>query len=1409
MLKQFPVLFILNYGCSDKIFFQTPTNSIYFMKTIYLVLLSLVLFFSNPFHSRAQRHDLYFEHVNYDESFSQSMISSIHQTKKGFIWIGTANGLINYDGYNFSRYILNIDDKKSISNNHINTFLEDNEKNLWVGTNNGLNLFNEKGNNFIRIDILPIKGGRNYISSITQDANNRIWIGTFGGVKLLDKKNYLLKEISNDPNSPFKKSRVLSLFYDAKYGILVGTAKGLYCFDPKNGTQKILPKILSNNASFLKAKIWKIIKEKNGDLWFATETNGVFKYSITKNSLTNYLHDFNNRNSLSSNWVNDIIAIDNNTIWFATKNGLCVFKKDKNQFIKYKHNPLTSYSLSDDDVKCFLKDRHSDIWIGTTGGGVNFFQKANANFITITETIKPNFGLNNGLVNAIAKEADGSLWVGTNGGGLNYLDFKNNRSYSYLIDSFDFEKTVNIITSIVHQNEENLYCGTFNGLFKFNKNSKNFTNIPLSQKDSKNGERPITCLVMDNGELWVGTNGSGLKRVMQNGTVESYSADGTANSISDNFITDISSRNNGLWIATQYGLNFFDKKSKKVTKTYRTGGNYTLSNNSLTVVFTDSKKRFWIGTESGGMNLFDEKSGRFYEINKSMGFTNETIKSISEDSNGDIWVSDNDLLYRLRTKNFKPVFNISDFEITSYSAKDGLKVKQFSNNCSLKLNSNELVFGSSRGVIIFNPSKIIKTQTKSEIVFTKLIVNNEEIKPGNKKITLDNYITETSEITLSYGQGYIGLEFSALNFVNPQNNKYAYKLESSFNKDDWHDIGAQHLVNLTNLSSGTYYLKIKTSNEDGVWNSAIKTLKIIMLPPWWKTWWAYLLYSCLVIATVIYLNRFIRNREKLKQALYLEHLEKERQEELYKMKLDFFTNISHEIRTPLTLICGPVEDLLTSAEKNSNLENKLKIIKNNSDRLLKLVNELMDFRKAEKGSMKIYCEEQDIVPFCFDIYESFRGFAVEKKIDYKFVLNINTSMVYFDKNQMEKVIYNLLSNAFKFTSKNGKITLAVEQKGTDAETIEIKIKDNGIGIPENRKKKIFKNFFQLDDRGSKNLGSGIGLALSKSIVELHHGAIKVQTEADTNFTTIFTITLKKGKAHFKKSQIVENTITSTNLASPISDIKTEIIPQEIESFDEMNGNSKNTILIIDDNEEVLSFVFGILQEEYRVLKFTNGQDALDYMEKEIPDLIISDVMMPEMDGFELCTILKTSLNTNHIPVILLTAKSSSANRIEGLSTGADSYISKPFSIEELKLKIINLLSAKEIMRQKYSEGFIENLEVENTNTPEGIFVKKLTEIIELNIDNSNFDVNDLVKEIGMSRTVLYKKVQTLTNQSVAGFIKNMRLKKAASLLLNSNYPVSEITYMVGFNDRKHFSREFKKLYQLSPTIYKSSQTTKE
>lgn len=1368
------------------------------------------------FYVSAQHSDLYFEHIDYDESFSQSMISSIYQTEKGFIWMGTKNGLVRYDGYNFLRYTRDINGEGSISNNHINVIYEDNEENLWIGTNNGLNLFNKKLNNFIGIDIPPIKGGRNYISSIIEDAEKNIWVGTFGGVKRLNKEKYLLDNVSNDVNSQlFNKSRVLSLFYDKTFGVLAGTAQGLKSFDPESGTKNELPEIFKVNETFCKSKIWKILKEENGDLWFATETNGVFLYSKGQNLLINYPHDIKNKSTIASNWVNDIISVDENTLWFATNDGLSVFKKDKGVFINYKHDPLTNFSLSDNDIKCFLKDRHGSIWLGTTAGGINFFNKANSNFVNIGESIYPNFGLNNAMVQSLEKEADGSLWVGTYGGGLNYLDFKTKKSYSYLIEAFDENKTSNMITALSNQNDENLLCGTLNGLYQFNKKNKSFRNIPLLENDLKMEERPITALLIDYEDVWVGTDGNGLKLVTKNGSVESYKADGTLNSISDNFIVDLENRKDALWVATQDGLNLFDKKQRKVTRIYRTEGENSLSNNSLTVLFVDANGRFWIGTDYGGLNYFDEKSEKFYLINKSVGFTDGIIKSISEDLEGNLWVSSDDLLFRIKIKNFNPPFKSSDFEITSYSSKDGLSVKQFSNHSSVKLNNNQLVFGASKGLAIFSPENIVKAPNESEIVFTKLRINNEEAKVVNKNSPLQNCISGTSEITLNHDQGYLGLEFSALNFVNPKNNRYAYKLENSFINDEWHDLGTQNNVNLTSLDSGTYLFKLKTSNEEGVWNPMIKTLKITILPPWWRTWWAYLVYFSILLIISLLIMRFIKNRVQLKRALFLEHVENERQQELYKMKLDFFTNISHEIRTPLTLISGPVEELLSTSENNTNNEKKLKIIKHNSDRLLKLVNELLDFRKAENGRMKIYCEKQDIVPFCFEVYESFKGISVEKNIDYKFVINTNSVMVYFDKNQMEKVIYNLLSNAFKFTKKNGKIVFSVEQPNQKEGWVDIKIKDNGIGIPEHSKKNIFKSFFQVDNRGIQNMGSGVGLALSKSIVELHHGEITIPMEKETWATTVFQISLQKGSRHLKKSQIVDNEIAfdepledSLHIQTPKHVFKDSVLPFEKELIlpVEKEDENKKTLLIVDDNEEVRNFIFDILKEEYKILEFSNGLDAISHMEKEIPDLVISDVMMPEMDGFELCKLIKTNESTNHIPVILLTAKSSTSNRIEGLSTGADSYITKPFSIKVLKLNIINLLSSKEILRQKYSGRFIVDSDLEKLTTPEEVFIKKLMEIIESNMENPNFDVNELVKEIGMSRTVLYKKIQTLTNHSVASLIKHIRLKKAADILTNTNYPVSEVTYMVGFNDRKHFSREFKKIYKLSPTVYKNSQT---
>lgn len=1369
-------------------------------------MLWLLIIVCGCFTTRAQDTGLYFEQINYDDDFSPSMISGIVQNKKGFIWIGTENGLFRYDGYSFYRYMRNKEASGSLSNNHVNVIFEDSSQNLWIGTNHGVNLFRKNSNDFLQIDVSSVKGGRNYISSFTEDSNKQIWVGTFGGVKRLNKKTYLLDNIKSDSNFTLNQSRVLSLFYDPLYGVLAGTSEGIKCFDPVTGNLKVLPKGFTNNPGFLKAKIWKVAREADGSLWFATETQGVFYYDREKDVLTNFKHDFANTGTISSNWVNDIMIADAVNVWFATKDGLSVFNKKTRRFTRHKHNPLSNYSLTDNDIKCFLKDRHNCIWLGTSGGGINFYNKGNANFTKIGEATSHEFGLNNAIVSAIAKENDNALWVGTSGGGLNFIDIKRKVSQAYIVDNKDEKKTKNLITALVNRGTD-LLCGTYNGLFTFSKTTRQFTPVPLSANGRPEDERPITSLFTDHGDIWVGTHGNGIKRVLQNGSVENYRDDESEQSLSDNFIMDMENRPNGIWVATQNGLNFFDKRLKKVTKLYRTNTEKKIGNNSLTTLFTDSKGRLWIGADYDGLFYLDEANETFFELNKAKGFTDSAIKAITEDAAGNLWVSSEDVLYKITIKPSSRKLSLSDFKITKYSAKDGVSVKQFSYHCALRLNQSELVFGAAKGMAVFNPKAVIKAPNNTEIVFTKLVVNNEVVEPDPENKILDKPISEASEITINYDQGYIGLEFSSLNFVNPKKNKYAYRLDRVMAKEEWHTTGTQNRINLSNLAPGSYVLSVRSANEDGGWNPNIKTLTINVLPPWWRTWWAYLFYTMLMLMAGYVVFRVISNRLKLKRKLFLEHVESERKQEIFNMQLNFFTNISHEIRTPLTLIKGPVEELLASANNDKETETKLKTIQQNSERLLKLVNELLDFRKAEKGHMRIYCEKQDIVSFCFDVFESFKGIAAEKNIEYKFVLNTNAIHVYFDKNQLEKVVFNLLSNAFKFTGKNGKIVFAVEL-GTPLENkVYIRIKDNGIGIPEHSRSSIFNRFFQVDDRGVHNMGSGIGLALSKNIVELHKGEITIPEEKETWANTVFQIALQLGDKHLSNEQIVEN-IASENTylidAENVPPVAELLVEEDANVINDNFEEDRKTVMVVEDNDEVRKFIYNVLCSDYNIVAFANGQEAVDYLQNEIPDLVVSDIMMPVMDGLELCRYIKTNETTNHIPVVLLTAKASTDNKIEGLATGADAYISKPFSIKVLRLTVENLLSTKEILRLKYSGNFIIDADLNKLTTPEEQFIKKLMKVIEENLENPDFDVNMLVNEIGMSRTILYKKVSSLTGQSVASLIKNLRLKKASDIILNTSYPISEVAFMVGFNDRKHFSREFRKVYKLSPTEYKSS-----
>jgi len=1383
---------------------------------------------SNLLHAQT----LNFKHISYKEGLVQSPISCFLQDKKGFIWFGNFKGLMRYDGYEFKSFISDLNVSSTISNNRVNAIFQDSDQQLWIATANGLNSYNSKLETFNRIDIREIKGGRNYISSIVEDQQKNIWVGTFGGLKKLNKKTWLLEDIPGTyQNMQFKNSPVFSLFLDAENNIWAGTKEGLVKFNPRNQKILPLPSAFLQNENFTSNKVLVIKQDMNNDLWFGTEISGAFRYSKNQNTLQNYSFR-EGGNSIASNWVKDILVRDRENVWFATRNGISTLNTGTQLFTNYKHDPLDPKSLNDNAVWSFLKDKNNCIWVGTFAGGINFYYHGNSNFQNVGENVGKPLALNHILVTAVTEDRDSSFWVGTFGGGLNHINRKANTSKYYNIRAKNTNRPSNGVKSLADDGKGNLWVGTLDGLSLFNKASENLTYFDFKARDGRLSENLILCILPDGEGAWIGTNGGGLRYTLKNGSSpillikktpksgSNYAYDLLVDKktnhvvfndlpssvkkeemdISDNFVTALLKDGpDHLWIGTQNGLNYYDIKANKITRLYQKvrDTKYQLSNSNVSALFRDSKNRLWVGTEEGGLNYFDQQHERFYSIDKKEGLQDNVIHSIVEDDKNNIWVSTDLGLYKIGFKKFSPPFKAQDLNIISYTANDGLISNQFSTQAGLRLKSEEILFGGINGLTIFYPDRIIKNVTPPGVVITELLVNNSKLEIGSKNSPLSSSITETQEIELPHNQSNLSIKYAALNFINPENNTYAYKLEGLSLADKWQIIGKQRVVNFANLPPGEYIFRVKAANNDGVWSNEVRSLKISILPPFWLTWWAYLIYIVVSSVIVYVIVSFMRNRERLKRDLYLEHVHNEKLNELYSMKLNFFTNISHEIRTPLTLILGPVEKLISENE-NVNFLKSLRLVKSNADRLMRLVTELLDFRKAEEGHMKIYCTKQDIIAFCFDIYKSFESLAIDKNITYDFLSPSVPALIYFDKNQLEKVIFNLLSNAFKFTDNDGQISLSINYSANSAQWLEVVVTDNGKGIPEDFQDKLFESFFQVDDRGRQNIGSGIGLALAKNIVELHKGVIKVESHASLKNQTSFTVSLQTGKSHLSSAEIAQREVAFERAAQSVME---PTMTEEEVTGTERTEKKKYKLMIVEDNVEVRGLLEDTLKAKYNIVTCPDGQVALDILEKELPDLIVSDIMMPGVDGLQFCEMVKSSEATNHIPFILLTARASVSHQLEGLGTGADAYLSKPFSLQLLELNIRNLLRAQEILREKFSKRIVIGPGNIDVVTPEEKFISKLMQIIERRMEDPSFDVLDLVSEIGMSRTVLYKKVQMLTSYSVADLIKEMRLKRAAELLKNTSFNITEITYMVGFNDRKHFSKEFKKQYDLTPSEY--------
>lgn len=1367
-----------------------------FVRNLGLFFLQLIWVLT-PITSCAQEYPLKFKHISYQQGLSQSPILSIFQDKKGLIWIGNREGLLSYDGYEFRTYKHDEEDNSSISNDEVRAIIQDSNGKLWIGTPNGLNIFDPLTKKFKYIDVSK----RKTVPAFLIDDKENFWVATYDGLKCLDINGIEKPLKFNKSDDLLKNGSAKCLLIDSRGLLWIGFSNGIKCVNPR--TQKIenIYSEMNKNALLMNASISAIKEDKNGDLWITTEDKGFFWYSIKEKQLSNYRY-LNNKSGLLSDMIKDILLFDDETVWFGTRMGLSTFNKKKLRFTNYVHNSSDFQSLSHNSIWSFLRDNAGNIWLGTYAGGLNICYPSLNNFGNIGEKIGENFGLSQPVVNSILAEKDGGLWIATDGGGLNYVDRKTEKSRFFeLIDSKG-QRNSHIVKNMAKLNNGKFYLGTLEGLGVFDVAKSTIEYLPIDL-DIAAEKRRVNALVPDSNDIWAGMHTTGLTFINSKGVYKSFRHD-------DNDNTTISSNNvrslaldgkKGIWVGTTRGLDYFSKKTHVFT-TYN-----QFKKKTILAILKDSKNRLWIGTDLG-LGFFNPKNNKAYFIKESDGLIGNTIESIIEDNSGKIWVSTTKGLSSLYLKKSNLAFDKSNVIINNYTSNDGLQSNQFLPGAVLKEENGELLFGGVNGITTLIPERIIKNTHKPQLIFTDFFIHNKLVTNTSEDTPLDLLIDDTKSITLKYDQNSISFKIAALNYVNPANNQYAYKLDGFDKEEDWHYVGNQRLINYTGLQPGNYIFKVKASNNDNVWNPVYKSIKIKILPPFWKAWWAYLIYLVIFCGLLYLFRTYSIKAERLKYELELESMSHIKDEELSQRKMNFFANISHEIKTPLTMITAPIEQLLNISDGNDKAVKHLKLMHSNGERLKKLVDQLLAFRKFDSHQDGLMSTENDILNFIEEISLAFTDLLESKEIRFSIKSELTELNVWFDKDKIEKVLFNLLSNAIKFTPNKGTINIKVSVKVlSDKKHVHIEVIDNGCGITKDRIDTIFEQFKFFNTNNLNKEGTGLGLSFSKSLIEMHYGKLSVESRSESETLeglTVFNVFLPLGKEHLAPQEISRAFLDEENLM----DYRKLGVKANTEQLLQIKSHvlagikqEKPTILIVEDNADLLNFIVQNFEDEFEILAATNGELGAQKAFNDMPDIIISDVMMPVKDGINLCRELKLDIRTSHIPIILLTARATSAFKVEGFETGADDYVTKPFTVSVLITRVWNLLYSRQKLRDKFHQEV--RLQPQNImiTSADDKFLHTLMNYIENNISNPSLTVEELCKDVALGRGTLYKKIKALTGQTVNDFVRSIRLKRASQLLRNEKHNINEVAYLVGFSDVNHFRKCFKEQFGLTPKEY--------
>jgi len=1327
-----------------------------------------------------------------DDGLSNSHINQIYQDSRGNIWIATENGLNKFNGYDFEVYLTIPNDTNSIQANYVSFVCEDSRGLFWIATSKGLLQYDRTRNVFFPWKLGYIheefKGRR--ATYIMEDSNNNLWISYPGdGIVRLDAKT-LLPVVFNQSNSGIGNNLISCMFEDTYGNIWFGTeSHGVYVFNPQSYLTQHYYHITFNPTSLSDNNVYAICADAEGTVWVGTMGGGINIYDEKTQSFRHLKSDKTLENQIFS------LLIDKNQKVWAGTDGAGIFLYDtQGNKSQYKEETYYNHDLKSTKVHTLFQDKQGNIWAALFQKGVLFISASGKYFQNIGfNPFNDSKSIGTHCVLSIIEDYNETIWVGTDGEGL-YRIFNSGKIEHLTSEKIPALKG-DIVTALFEDREKNVWVGTYvNGFCRYNSKIEKCDfyfrkTIPITGFNDNH----INSFTQDiDGKIWIGTNNIGVS-VFDPKTQKfkdyMYYSEESRNRISGNCVYNILiDRDNDIWAATSNGLNLLNKKSDKF-ELYPLADGIKKFSNMMYILREDSKGNIYVGS-SHGLHYVDKKSGKTSLITTIDGLPDNMITGIEEDLNNIMWISTGNGLCR---------YDPETGEFLNFYAEDGIQSNEFRRGSSFKGKSGKIYFGGIKGITSFQPSGFINENPLMGLVFTNFILNNQPVMVGQSDI-LKKPLDETTCIYLKNNQNSFTFMFAALEFSMPQRVKYHVKME---NFDiDWRLISAKNRsATYTNLNPGNYIFKVQAT-IDGK-NILQKDMQVIIKSPWWLTTIAKIIYVLSFCLTIYGIYAYMSFRLKQRNEL----IEKEQQKELSESKLNIFTDLSHEIKTPLTLIISPLERLM-KLSSDETIQISLKIMYQNANRILRMVNQLMDLRALDSGKLKLKVVQTDISAFIRNLMDSFTELANARQIDFKLDTEDNLPNVYADRDCLDKIIFNLLSNAFKFTPHAGCIQINVQTE--ENERIAIAIIDTGIGMTNEQMDHIFERFYLVrDGKRSTKMGTGIGLHLAQKMAELHYGSLDVESEL--NKGTTFTLRIPNNNTLYKEDEIGEHSeeIPVNAWHSSISNVPYKLnYNSKNENPDVVRKKGNESILIVEDDKDTADYLESELSNFYNIYKAVNGKEGLAKALQYMPDVMILDVMIPEIDGLTLCKLIKKNEKTCHIPVILLTAKSNIEYRIEGLETGADSYITKPFFINHLHTRIRQLIQLREVLKQKYSGELDVSENDMKVVTADEKLLNRLNAKLKEHITNPDLSVDFLSKELGISRVHLNRRLKTITNESPGDYIRNYRLKNAAWLLLNKNMTIAEIAYAVGFSSQAYFSNAFKVHYGITPTEYSETHEKK-